>query len=73
MKKRIYTIGEAGAALGVAAWKIKQLIKAGTLDEPQKLGAYRCYLAEELPALRRDLLAAGVVLLDAVGDDAGAT
>jgi hypothetical protein len=55
----VLSLPEAAKALGARASQIRTLYERGKLSLERRIGPYRVFLADDLPALRRALVAAG--------------
>jgi DNA-binding transcriptional MerR regulator len=53
------TIGEVAKRFGCHAWQVRRAITRRLLDEPARVGAYRVFFAEQLPAIEAALRRAG--------------
>ena len=53
------SVTTAAAAIGIAAWQLRNLFKRGLVDEPARLGHSRVITPDQLPRLRRAAQAAG--------------
>jgi DNA-binding transcriptional MerR regulator len=45
------TLGAVAKHFGCRPWQVRRLFESGILSEPQRLGAYRVFYPEQLPAI----------------------
>jgi DNA-binding transcriptional MerR regulator len=68
-KSPYFTIGAVARHFGCQPWQIRRAIERGILSEPPRVGAYRVFVAADLPrieaALRQAGYLAGAEALDA--------
>lgn len=53
------TVGDISRKLGVQDWQIRAVIRRGLLAAPPRVGQYRVFTPEQLPAVESALRAAG--------------
>lgn len=54
-----YSIGAVAKRFGLPTWQVRRIIERGFLPEPARVGPYRVFRVEELPAVRAALIKAG--------------
>jgi hypothetical protein len=54
-----FTIGAVAAHFGCQPWQVRRAIERKLLDEPPRVGAYRVFVATDLPRIEAALRAAG--------------
>jgi DNA-binding transcriptional MerR regulator len=65
-----YTIGKLAKHFGVPPWRVRRAIERGFLPEPPRVGAYRVFLAQDLPDIEAALRLAGYLTESAEAVDA---
>jgi DNA-binding transcriptional MerR regulator len=53
------TIGDVAKRLGCHTWQVRRVITRGLVPEPGRVGAYRVFFPEQLPAIQAALRAVG--------------
>lgn len=53
------TIGNVARYFGCQPWQVRRAIERKLLDEPPRVGAYRVFVATDLPRIEAALRAAG--------------
>jgi hypothetical protein len=54
-----YTIGKLASYFRLHSWQVRRAIERGFLAEPPRVGAYRVFVAEDLPRIEAALREAG--------------
>jgi hypothetical protein len=54
-----FTIGAVARRFACQPWQVRRAIERGILDEPPRVGAYRVFVAEDLPRIEAALRQAG--------------
>ena len=57
-----YTTGAIARHFGVPVWQVRRLVERGLLQEPARIGQYRLFTPEQLPAIRAALVQAGYLI-----------
>jgi DNA-binding transcriptional MerR regulator len=63
----VMTIGQLGRRYGLPDWRIRRLITHGKLPEPPRLGNFRVFTEDDIPAVEAALRDAGLLPAQAIG------
>lgn len=63
-----YTTNTLARKVGVSPWQVRRAIQRGFMAEPVRIGAYRVFLAADLPAIEAALERAGYLTSNNSGE-----